>query len=210
LADLLFIRPADDAAAVVSSLIGDRLRRWVENGVNGIPRLSVKDLAGSVNATRVHVDSEFKFGHRHLFFFGHGIKPALVAGGVALVDDANIIWLPTDAVVVAVACYSLEGLGRSATASGTVAGYLGWSDQLPIPQLNPGPMITALCDGLVPLLQGADLEATKNELQARFVDAHEEYQRWSPPEGLALLFAKMAASYASFCVGIEGRVNSTL
>ncbi|MCU1657821.1 MAG: hypothetical protein JWO57_2477 [Pseudonocardiales bacterium] len=206
--DLLFIRPADDAAAVLAGLVGERLLRWVNNGAYGIPALSTHDLAGSTNATRSNVDTELLNGQRHLLYFGHGTDYQLIAGGVALVDGSNVHSLPRNAIMVAVACYS--GVGLALTATQHVAGYLGWTDTLNVPSLYPDPMIDALSMGLLVLLLGGDLAATKRELQAQFAIAYATYQGWTGGSEAARLYARMAAAFASYCVAIEGDAAAVL
>lgn len=213
MADLLVIIPADDQAAQLSGLVGGRILRWIQYGAHGVVRRTVKDLVGSANANRANVDNELRNGHGHLFYFGHGDAAALIANGRALVDGRNITSLPPSAIVVAVACNSRSGLGVLSTGRGAVTAYLGWEDELPIPNVFPDPMIDALSDGLLPLLRGGDLNATMTELRTRFLQAFRDYQAWQPPATArqgAALYAKMAAMYASACLDIEGMRTATL
>jgi hypothetical protein len=74
-------------------------------------------------------------------------------------------------------------------------------------------MIDAICDGFLPLLQGQDLDATKAELTNQFSNALATYRKWTPPPTAgsgAALFAKMAPTFASACLDIEGSRTATL
>lgn len=213
MADLLFVRPADDQAAILCSLIGDRLVRWLQSGAHSITKRTFLDLPGSTNTSRAQVDAELAKGHGHLLYFGHGRPNALVGNGVALVDNTNVGWLPRSSVVVAVACYSRSGLGTGAVGRGEVTAYLGWEDELPIPQLYPLPMVDALSFGLLPLLQGQDVTAAITDIKARLATALASYQSWQPPASAgagAALWAKMAPVFAAACLDVEGTRTATL
>ena len=74
-------------------------------------------------------------------------------------------------------------------------------------------MIDALCDGLLPLLQGNDLQVSKTALEECLSDALTNYQSWQPPPTAgagAALFAKMACTYAIYCLDIEGNLAAVL
>jgi hypothetical protein len=205
--DLLFIRPSDDSASVLSALVGDRLIRRIQARAYGIGAFTVSDLAGVPNAQRSAVDAEFDRGYRHLLFFGHGRANALTSAGLALVDTANIGLLEDGAVVIAVACYSLKTLGEEAVRNQGVRAYLGWIDVLPIPHLNPGPMLTALTDGVQAVLQGGTVQDCLDALRAGFRKAFSSYQAWKPPvpaQDGALLFAKSAPALADYVLDAAG------
>ena len=211
--DLLFVRPADDQAAQLIATVGGKLVRLVQTGFAGIGPWSVTDLVGSANVDRNNIDSELKNGVNHLFYFGHGTYDELVAAGSALIDAKNIALLPPSAIVVAVACYSRETLGQMSVASGSVSAYLGWEDELLIPQLHPAPMLDAIAAGLMTLLLGGDIASTKQSLRNEFSLALAAYRAWNPPPNAgngAKRFAKSSAAFASVCLDFEGLPSATL
>ncbi len=74
-------------------------------------------------------------------------------------------------------------------------------------------MIDALSEGLLPLLQGQDMTATKLSLQDHFSEAYATYDEWQPPPTAgqgAQLIAKMAPPFASFCVDVKGVATATI
>ena len=80
--DILFVRPADDSAAIQVAVWGQAVRQMAGS-------FKTDDLSGP-QATRKSVDGKLAAGARHLFWFGHGTTTELIANGQALVDKKNI------------------------------------------------------------------------------------------------------------------------
>lgn len=212
MAAILSIRPGDDAAALLVAEVGGRISRHVQNQIEGWSDHSIHNLSGSTAVTRAAVDAELLRGYDHLFFFGHGAPDALRSGGSTLVDITNIGLLPPTSVVIAMACFSLSGLGV-ASAGEKVRAYLGWSDELLISNYNPTPMLDALFDGISVLFKGEDLATCEAALQHALDEALEVYRNWEPTSKAgqaAKLLAKMTVPFAAVCVGVEGDDSATL
>lgn len=185
--DILFVRPADDSAAVLIASLGQAVRQLAGN-------FQTDDLVGP-QATRSTVDQRLP-AFRHLFWFGHGTETELIANGQALVEAGNIRNLG-GGMVVAIACYAAVTLGRSA---GTIPGFnafLGFDDELGFPTRAPLPMMEAVIEGLRCLFLSAhDLSCAGSQLRDRFDGARIEYKRNGASWGLSAGEARTAWLFA--------------
>jgi hypothetical protein len=206
--EILLITPRDDRAA-------RRSAQWAERLAAKFPFLSV-----SVVRSRRQVDALLA-EHRHLFYFGHGERDALVLGPklfrgrTALVDVENVGTLQPR-VVVAVACWSGEELARSAIrpdlTPAPIESYLGWLDEVGWPSDWSEPIDDAVVKGLSVLLDGGSVGDCVSALEAAFEEAHERYRANTndrlPPDRAAL--GKMYATYWRARIAAEGNLNATL
>jgi hypothetical protein len=186
---LLFVRPADDSTAVVVAAYGQAVRQMASGFVS-------TDLCGP-QASRHNVDGELA-ASSSLFYFGHGTDAALVANGVALVDQDNLRGL-NGGLVVAIACYASLTLGGVAGVSHpNVAAFLGFDDEVGIPLQAPVPMGEAVVEGLRCLVtNGHTIACAADQMRARFDQARAVYKMNGPLFGMspsdtrtAWLFAK--------------------
>lgn len=136
MSEVLFVRPAEDSAAIEMARCGKRLRdRTLE------PKT---DLSGTA-VTRAAVDHALAGGVRALLWFGHGERDCLTRDGRPIVDAANVDGV--EGVVVAIACFSGRILGPAAVAAGAAA-FLGFDDPLGVPLADPDPTCDAIVEGL--------------------------------------------------------------
>jgi hypothetical protein len=159
-----------------------------------------------VHTTRSREDIEVLLRqHQHVLYFGHGEKDALVRPQApfrkrsVLADAGNLRGHP-DRVVVAVACWSAEGLAPRATSTidpCAVRGYIGWFDEIGWPPEWPDPIGDAVVEGLSVLMAGGSLDDCATELRNAFVRAHDRYRNHGPGRlpNDRIIFGKMWATY---------------
>ncbi|MDX6439190.1 MAG: hypothetical protein QOF45_1773 [Gaiellaceae bacterium] len=147
-------------------------------------------------------------------YFGHGDKDALIVPAgllrkkVVLADEVNLTGTP-DRIVIAVACWSSDGLGKAATDkihSVPVQSYLGWLDEVSWPEEWPDPIGDAVVEGLSPLFNGQTVADCRRELESRLDDAHDTYrtqgQNHMAPDRVP--FGKMCALYWRHRMDVQG------
>lgn len=189
--NILFVRPADDSAAITVATWGYALFQMVPSAC------SAKDMSGSANVSRTIVDQELNTGVQHLFWFGHGSDTALISANAAMVDSANLQNLQSG-MVVAIACYAGGSLGTAAGGMAGVKAFLGFDDELGFPSAFPARMGQAVVEGLRCLfLDNHDIACAANELRDAFDRARIDYKANGMAYGLnvdgtrlAWLFAK--------------------
>lgn len=176
-------------------------------------------LSMQTTASREDVDSLLS-EHKHVLYFGHGEIQALVVprrlfrSRRVLVDESNVASIP-GRVVVAVACWSGDGLARTATdpnAPQRVTSYIGWRDEVSFPPEWPDPIGEAIVDGLTTLLGGGTVEACADALKSAFDQAHDRYRsegRKRLPPARAV-FGQMCATYWKERIAVEGDRLATL
>jgi len=186
--DILFVRPADDSAAIQVAAWGQAVRQMAG-------KFQIDDLAGA-QSTRPAVDKRLA-SFRHLFWFGHGTETKLVANGQALIDAGNIGNLG-GGMVVAIACDAAVTLGQSAGQTSGFKAFLGFDDELGFPTRAPLPMMLAVTNGLRCLFnQAHNIACAADQLRKGFEAARIEYKQNGANYGLspaeirtAWLFAK--------------------
>jgi hypothetical protein len=158
--------------------------------------------------------------HDHLLYFGHGEINALVTSRRlfrprrVLVDASNLATAP-GRVVVAVACWSAEGLGRAVTglaAAARVSTYVGWRDEVSWPPGWPDPIGNAVVAGISALVEGNTAALCADVMRVGFAVAHDQYrdegrERLSSDE---VRFGKMCAIYWKERMVVEGEYNATI
>jgi hypothetical protein len=187
--NLLFVRPADDSAAIHVAAWGQAVRQLAT-------RFQVVDLCGT-QVTKLTVDTELPTASAVLYF-GHGTEIDLIAGGSPLLGIANLHLL-TGVPVIAIACYAACALGTLAAAGDPhMTAFLGFDDEVGFPLRWPLPMGMAVVNGLRCLFaSGHDLNCAARRLREEFEAARIDYKANGPSYGLspsdtryAWLFAK--------------------
>jgi hypothetical protein len=147
--------------------------------------------------------------YQHLMYFGHGKRDALVARHgfrrklERICDEANIA--QAGRVVIAVACWSGDQLGRQLTGcSGRVGAYLGWIDDVSIPR-DDGPLREAVTSGLKALATGATVWECAIVMRSGFEKAHEFYHQHDDNH-----LTKMQVSYWAQRMFIGGDLGQRL
>ena len=189
--DILFVRPADDSAAITAGTWGSALLQKVPVAC------SSTDLSGSSNTDRQSIDRELKSGIRNLFWFGHGTDTELVSNGAAIIDAANLRRLQSG-IVVAIACHAGRSLGPATLNVKSVKAFLGFDDEVLIPLVFPLPMGNAVVQGLSCLFEdNHEIQCAADKLRLRFEDAVQDYKTNGQAYGMtpdetrtAWLFAK--------------------
>jgi hypothetical protein len=176
--DLLFVRPADDSAAIRAAAFGQVFLTMAS-------RFSVLDLNDG-QVTRNRIDNALASGVRNLFYFGHGIPTALIAHGQAVVDSTNLRHL-SDGVVVAIACYAGQTLAQIAgTSHHNVKAFLGFDDEFGFSFKVPVLTGIALRDGLkCLLLDGHQIGCAAAKLRTAFDVLRNEYRNRGAQHGLS-------------------------
>lgn len=158
--------------------------------------------------------------HRDVIYFGHGEVDALVVprrlwrGRRVLIDASNLRGVP-GRVVVAVACWSGEGLARAATSPGVtepVASYIGWRDEVSWPPEWSEPIGDAVIEGVSELLNGATIDTCSEAMADAFRRAHDRYRN-DGPQRLGRdrsVFGKMCATYWQQRIAVEGDRGASL
>jgi hypothetical protein len=158
--------------------------------------------------------------HQHVLYFGHGEVDALVVprrmfrSRRALIDGLNIA-SGRGRIVVAVACWSGDGLARTATSTvlpEKVTSYIGWRDEVSWPPEWSDPIGEAVVDGITRLLEGGTVDACVAAFKSAFDQAHERYRREGPerlPSDRAA-FGKMCTTYWKERITVEGDREATL
>lgn len=205
---VLVLQPRDDAAA---RLLADCASVLVGNYASLLTPL--------VTRKRARVEHHMA-QHNHLFYFGHGVSDALVCTGFLSgrrrLIDLNNIGPDKDRVVVAVACWSADSLGPSATdlANGPVVrAYLGWPDEIAIPPSWPEPIYDAVRIGVGHLIAGYTIGAAGHELSTALRAAHDRYRSDGAYVGMRMReiqFAKRETIYWSDRLTVLGDEQATL
>ena len=195
---LLFVRPADDTAAICAADWGRAVRQLATGYAS-------HDLCGS-QATRSSVVAALGSSSA-LFYFGHGAANALTSNGEPLIDELDLKKL--SGPVVAVACYAAQGLGQLATASNSsVTAFLGFDDEVGIPLKVPYPMGWAIVSGLRCLLtQSHDIGCAGQELRGALDNARIDYKENGAKYGMSPSDARTAWLFAKsnrFSVQVYG------
>jgi hypothetical protein len=186
--DILFVRPADDSAAIQVAVWGQAVRQMAGN-------LNTEDLSGP-QATRKAVDKKLATGARHLFWFGHGTPTELIASGQALVDAKNINGL-RGGMLVAIACYAGDVLGQQAGVTPGCKAFLGFDDELGFPSAAPLPMMLAVKRGLDCLFtQSHHIGCAADQLRNTFDGARIQYKSNGAAYGLSISDARTAWLFA--------------
>lgn len=158
--------------------------------------------------------------HRHLFYFGHGERDALVRLPKLfrprrdLVDRANAIG-EGERIIVAVACWSGAGLAPAVTDPSLrppVRSYIGWDNRMQWLPGWPDPIGDALVRAIAVLMENGTVGECGLEVEVAFEEAHQRYE----DEGRQRLasdqmgIAKMCAKYWSSQLVVEGDRLATL
>jgi hypothetical protein len=174
----------------------------------------------SAHTTKSRATVEALLGeHQHVLYFGHGEIDALVIprrflrSRRVLIDGSNVA--APGRIVVAVACWSGDGLARTATSPNLpdrATSYIGWRDEISWPPEWPDPIGEAVADGVTTLLAGGSVGACAAAIRSAFDQAHELYRSEGPkrlPSGRTQ-FAKMCATYWKERIAVEGDHDATL
>src|ERR1700733_3256597 len=179
---VLVVTPRDDPSS-------RQCGRWADTLVQNHGSL-VELTTRSRSAVDNHLPS-----HRHVFYFGHGdIDHLIVPGGlfrrqVVLLDEDNLRGI-TYRIVVAVACWSGDGLGRAVVIADPakpkeVWAYVGWLDDISWLDEWPDPIGAALMTALDAFCSGGNVAQLVSDLKQRFSDAHNEIRTNGRARGLA-------------------------
>jgi hypothetical protein len=125
----------------------------------------------------------------HVLYFGHGERDALVSrrrrwwpwGRQRLCDRDNLPALGR--VVVAIACWSADILGRGLAEGVHVQTYLGWPDRFAWPAGLPEPTWEAVTHAIELLAEGHAVDTCATELKNGLYEAHNIYRQqlaWNP------------------------------
>jgi hypothetical protein len=186
--DILFIRPADDSAAIQVAVWGQAVRQMAGS-------LSTDDLSGP-QASRKSVDTKLSAGARHLFWFGHGTTTELISNGQALVDAKNINRL-SGGMLVAIACYAGDALGQQAGVPSHCEAFLGFDDELGFPAAAPLPMMLAVTRGLSCLFHKSHhIGCAADQLRKQFDASRLDYKQNGAAYGLSASDARTAWLFA--------------
>jgi hypothetical protein len=199
---IFVIVPMDDAQARVAGQYGRQVAAR-------FPRSTDIQIVDALS--RAAIDRLLAHGG-HVLYFGHGERDALVSrrlrwlpwGTQRLCDDKN---LPAEGrVVIAIACWSADTLGRNLTEGNGVEAYLGWPDRFAWPSGSPEPTWEAVTNAIEILAQGGTVESCGNELRAGLHKAHDHYREhlaWQP-------LAAMEAFYLAGRLFIGGNTEAQL
>ena len=198
----------DDEASRECARWADRLR-----DVAGVP------LTVETATSRAAIDALLR-RHRNVIYFGHGeretllIPKRLLRKAKILIDRSNVRG-GAERVVVAIACWSGERLGRLATDGGEpgpVRSYLGWLDDVSWPTDWSEPVGEAVVEGLRGLLNGATVGDAEAAIRQAFDGAHERYRQEGPDRmsTAQVAFGKMCAIYWRERVVLHGERDATL
>jgi hypothetical protein len=169
MADLVLIRPANDAAAIDLSNWGANLRADITSAGHTL----AVDLYATATA-RPAVDAALG-GKRCVFFFGHGNPTELLGASSALVDTANV-GIARTSILVAIACSSANVLGPDAVSQGVEA-YLGFSDRFVWLARDPDRRFEpAVAAGVRELLAGNPTDDARSAMASGFQRALIFYQ----------------------------------
>jgi hypothetical protein len=165
---ILFVRPADDTAAVYASACAHQFRQLAKSYVT-------TDLSGT-QVTRSRLDQEIG-NHKHLFWFGHGVDGALIAQGSAMIDVQNLPSLG-GGIVIAIACNSAVKLGQIALQARGVGAFLGFDDKFVFPTNGEVTMSVYLRQGLACILTlNHEIGCAASALRQAFSDLRNEFKR---------------------------------
>ena len=203
---VLFVTPSDDRSSRLCA-------KWAAELAAEFPN-RVTVLSGT---SRQALD-EALATHQHVFYFGHGepealiVPPGLLREKIVLGDRENLPGV-ADRIVVAVACWSCEGLATQVTnapGSFPVVAYLGWLDDISWPDERPGPIGDAVVEGLTALFEGRTVRDCVSALRDAFDEAHDTYRT---PGGMApdrAAFGKMCALYWKARLDLRGDWEAVL
>ena len=198
----------DDAASRECGRWADRVR-----AVAGVP------LTFETCTSREEADDLLR-SHRNVIYFGHGERDALLIPkkllkkARILIDRRNLAGVPAR-VVVAIACWSGEELGRTTTEDGgsdAVSAYLGWLDDVSWPTDWPEPVGDAVVEGLRGLLNGSTVGEAESAVKQAFDAAHDRYRGEGPGRMPTdrVAFGKMCAIYWRERIVLHGDATATL
>jgi hypothetical protein len=206
---VLLLTPRDDRSSKRSAAWADRLLKQ-------FPSI----LSPHTTRSREEVEALLR-EHRHVLYFGHGEIDALVVpprpfrSRQALIDNSNVTGTP-GRVIVAVACWSGDGLARTVTGTESspppAEAYVGWRDEVSWLPEWADPIGDAVVEGLTVLLDGGTVRDCALALDAAFARAHDRYRREGPKRltsGRAAI-AKMCASYWRARIAVEGEATARL
>lgn len=188
---------------------------WADRLVARFPELLTPHTETSRDAVEQRLSE-----HRHVLYFGHGELDALVIpkrflrSRRALVDASNLPTAP-GRIVIAVACWSGDGLGPAVTDGRSpvpVSAYIGWRDEVSWPTDWPDPIGDAVVEGVSALLDGGTVGECAAAIAAAFDEAHESYRTAAsngvPADRAAL--GKMCATYWKARMAVEGDLSARL
>jgi hypothetical protein len=194
---VLVLTPCDDGEA---RTVG----RWGEDAA------SAMGCVAKVIRTRDEATRELR-NSRHLLYFGHGERDALVCRQGRLrrrtqrLCDKDNLGQGVQ-VVIAVACWSARQLGKDVTTSPfRVSAYVGWLSDMSVHGNMDDPLREAVCDGIRVLAAGGTIEDCASEMSDGFQRAHDVYSR---DTGNHLV--RMQASHWAQQLSIHGDVNTRL
>jgi hypothetical protein len=205
---ILLVAPRDNQAA-------RRCGQWAERLDAQFPGAFTLCVPGS----RQQLDEPLA-RHRHLFYFGHGERDALVTLRKLfrprrdLVDRANAIG-EEERIVVAVACWSGADLAPAVTDPSLrprVRSYIGWDNRMQWPVGWPDPIGDALVRAIAVLMEKGTVGDCQREIEVAFAEAHQRYEDEGPRRLTAAHagIAKMCAKYWISQLVVEGDLSATL
>ncbi|MEA3077006.1 MAG: hypothetical protein QOF60_1914 [Actinomycetota bacterium] len=193
--DVVIITPNDDRVA---------------RQVGGWGAISAKAFNVEVVVLRTRSQLDEPMQARHVIWFGHGLRDALVARRgrfrrqrEALCDQGN---LPKEGrIVVAVACSSGDGLGAAlAETTRAVRAYVGWLDEMSFSRSGPDHIGNAIIDGVRALASGASVYQAVEIMRDGLERAHSEYR------AAGNHLAQMQASYWKSRLFVGGDGNACM
>lgn len=206
--EVLILTPCDDRAS-------RRSAAWAKVLAEMFPSTTVRHAPRTRESTE-----ELLSRYQHVLYFGHGEIDSLVSRRrffrprQVLIDDSNL-GAGQERLVVAVACWSGDGLARTVTrpeAVLPVRSYVGWRDEVSWPEEWPDPIGAAIIDGLRVLFDGGTVEECADTFTAAFKGAYRRYreeggQRMTPER---VRLAKMCAINWWVQLAVEGDRSATL
>jgi len=185
---LLFIRPADDSAAI-------HVANWGQAVIQLATTFPVVDLSGPA-VTQKAVDAQLPASSA-ILYFGHGTMTDLVSGGKSILGPANL-YLLNGVPVIAVACYAAYTLGTTAAAGRSdMTAFLGFDDELGFPLQWPVPIGIAVVNGLKCLfISGHNLACAAQRLRDEFDNARIDYKTNGSSYGLSPSDTRLAWLFA--------------
>jgi len=195
---VLVVTPRDDPSS-------RECGRWADT----LKQKHTSTLDMLTTRSRALVDNDLA-SHQHVFYFGHGETHHLIVPGglirkrAVLLEEDNLRGT-TDRIVVAIACWSGDGLGPAVVTADPrkpeeVRAYVGWLDDVSWPDEWPDPIGDAVVAALDAFCAGGDVAQLVNDLKQRLSDAHDEYRQNGAARGLApdrVYFGKACALYWS-------------
>ena len=203
MSDICFVRPSNDAAATTLANMANQLVSNIPSGH------ALHDLTGT-SATRTAVETELS-ACRLIVFWGHGMKSRLQGASTDLVDLSNVSQAQGH-LIIAIACWSADTLGSTATTSSGVDAYLGFNEQFGCLAGDPdGEFGAAVVKGIEEIIvKGNDMSATLATMQRRFDDVFAYYKTGKGSGTSDSVLGWLLADWDKTHARLTGNVSSTL